>query len=228
MAVILVVEDDFYPRICRDNDPRLRSSDSVGQRRASAGSSSLVRPDRRAFHRRLFAAEVTWRLRLGARPLLRPMLRILARASRDGFAACCSQPNTSCPSPIPRPAELSVQNLLANDRLSDRIDEEKVRNRDLRSRHCRDRPQRADHSRPEPEHHLGNRAFYQTFRTSAMKPGLSHLCAGNRQWDIPRCSLLESVIPIASVEGFRWNMIFHHRPAHHAGQRPQDIPAGRK
>lgn len=50
-----------------------------------------------------------------------------------------------------------------------------------------------------------NRAFYQTFRTSAAETEGCHIYAlGNRQWDIPALrTLLESVIPHrASVEGF--------------------------
>jgi PAS domain S-box-containing protein len=50
-----------------------------------------------------------------------------------------------------------------------------------------------------------NRAFYQTFRTSAKETEGCHIYAlGNRQWDIPALrNLLESVIPHrASVEGF--------------------------
>src|SRR3984893_9261495 len=50
-----------------------------------------------------------------------------------------------------------------------------------------------------------NRAFYQTFRTSAEETeGCLIYDLGNRQWDIPALrSLLESVIPHrASVEGF--------------------------
>ena len=50
-----------------------------------------------------------------------------------------------------------------------------------------------------------NRAFYQTFRTSANQTEGCHIYAlGNRQWDIPALrTLLESVIPHrASVEGF--------------------------
>jgi len=50
-----------------------------------------------------------------------------------------------------------------------------------------------------------NRAFYQTFRTSADETeGCLIYALGNRQWDIPALrSLLESVIPHrASVEGF--------------------------
>src|SRR5476649_1264532 len=50
-----------------------------------------------------------------------------------------------------------------------------------------------------------NRAFYQTFRTSADETEGCHIYAlGNRQWDIPALrTLLESVIPHrASVEGF--------------------------
>jgi PAS domain S-box-containing protein len=50
-----------------------------------------------------------------------------------------------------------------------------------------------------------NRAFYQTFRTSAGETEGCHIYAlGNRQWDIPALrTLLESVIPHrASVEGF--------------------------
>src|SRR6202789_3560858 len=50
-----------------------------------------------------------------------------------------------------------------------------------------------------------NRAFYQTFRTSADKTeGCLIYDLGNRQWDIPALrTLLESVIPHrASVEGF--------------------------
>lgn len=50
-----------------------------------------------------------------------------------------------------------------------------------------------------------NRAFYQTFRTSAGETEGCHIYElGNRQWDIPALrTLLESVIPHrASVEGF--------------------------
>jgi PAS domain S-box-containing protein len=50
-----------------------------------------------------------------------------------------------------------------------------------------------------------NRAFYQTFRTSAVETeGCLIYDLGNRQWDIPALrTLLESVIPHrASVEGF--------------------------
>jgi len=50
-----------------------------------------------------------------------------------------------------------------------------------------------------------NRAFYQTFRTSADETEGCHIYElGNRQWDIPALrTLLESVIPHrASVEGF--------------------------
>jgi len=50
-----------------------------------------------------------------------------------------------------------------------------------------------------------NRAFYQTFRTSAVETEGCHIYdLGNRQWDIPALrTLLESVIPHrASVEGF--------------------------
>jgi PAS domain S-box-containing protein len=50
-----------------------------------------------------------------------------------------------------------------------------------------------------------NRAFYQTFRTSADETEGCYIYAlGNRQWDIPALrTLLESVIPHrASVEGF--------------------------
>src|SRR6202521_87012 len=50
-----------------------------------------------------------------------------------------------------------------------------------------------------------NRAFYQTFRTSADETEGCHIYdLGNRQWDIPALrTLLESVIPHrASVEGF--------------------------
>src|SRR3984885_11280079 len=50
-----------------------------------------------------------------------------------------------------------------------------------------------------------NRAFYQTFRTSAEETEGCHIYAlGNRQWDIPALrTLLESVIPHrTSVEGF--------------------------
>ena len=50
-----------------------------------------------------------------------------------------------------------------------------------------------------------NRAFYQTFRTSADETEGCHIYdLGNRQWDIPSLrTLLESVIPHrASVEGF--------------------------
>jgi len=50
-----------------------------------------------------------------------------------------------------------------------------------------------------------NRAFYQTFRTSANETeGCLIYDLGNRQWDIPALrTLLESVIPHrASVEGF--------------------------
>src|SRR6202162_2193407 len=50
-----------------------------------------------------------------------------------------------------------------------------------------------------------NRAFYQTFRTSAGETEGCHIYdLGNRQWDIPALrTLLESVIPHrASVEGF--------------------------
>lgn len=50
-----------------------------------------------------------------------------------------------------------------------------------------------------------NRAFYQTFRTSAEETVGCHIYdLGNRQWDIPALrTLLESVIPHrASVEGF--------------------------
>ncbi len=50
-----------------------------------------------------------------------------------------------------------------------------------------------------------NRAFYQTFRTSALETEGSLIYSlGNRQWDIPALrNLLESVIPHrASVEGF--------------------------
>src|SRR6202165_3385081 len=50
-----------------------------------------------------------------------------------------------------------------------------------------------------------NRAFYQTFRTSAdTTEGCNIYDLGNRQWDIPALrTLLESVIPHrASVEGF--------------------------
>src|SRR6202140_283496 len=50
-----------------------------------------------------------------------------------------------------------------------------------------------------------NRAFYQTFRTSADETEGCHIYdLGNRQWDIPALrTLLESVIPDrASVEGF--------------------------
>jgi PAS domain S-box-containing protein len=50
-----------------------------------------------------------------------------------------------------------------------------------------------------------NRAFYQTFRTSAEETEGSHIYElGNRQWDIPSLrTLLESVIPHrATVEGF--------------------------
>jgi PAS domain S-box-containing protein len=50
-----------------------------------------------------------------------------------------------------------------------------------------------------------NRAFYQTFRTSAAETEGCHIYElGNRQWDIPALrTLLESVIPHrASVEGF--------------------------
>ena len=50
-----------------------------------------------------------------------------------------------------------------------------------------------------------NRAFYQTFRTSADETeGCLIYDLGNRQWDIPSLrTLLESVIPHrASVEGF--------------------------
>jgi PAS domain S-box-containing protein len=50
-----------------------------------------------------------------------------------------------------------------------------------------------------------NRAFYQTFRTSAEQTEGCHIYdLGNRQWDIPALrTLLESVIPHrASVEGF--------------------------
>lgn len=50
-----------------------------------------------------------------------------------------------------------------------------------------------------------NRAFYQTFRTSAVETEGSLIYSlGNRQWDIPALrNLLESVIPHrASVEGF--------------------------
>src|ERR1700687_6480690 len=50
-----------------------------------------------------------------------------------------------------------------------------------------------------------NRAFYQTFRTSADETeGCLIYDLGNRQWDIPALrTLLESVIPHrASVEGF--------------------------
>src|SRR3984885_9297851 len=50
-----------------------------------------------------------------------------------------------------------------------------------------------------------NRAFYQTFRTSAEETeGCLIYDLGNRQWDIPALRiLLESVIPHrASVEGF--------------------------
>ena len=72
-----------------------------------------------------------------------------------------------------------------------------------------------------------NRAFYQTFRTS---PGETEGCQiyelGNRQWDIPALrTLLESVIPHrASVEGLRGRARFSdHWPAHHAGQRAQDL-----
>ncbi len=56
-----------------------------------------------------------------------------------------------------------------------------------------------------------NRAFYQTFRTSADETEGCHIYAlGNRQWDIPALrTLLESVIPHrASVEGFEVEHVF--------------------
>ncbi len=56
-----------------------------------------------------------------------------------------------------------------------------------------------------------NRAFYQTFRTSAEETEGCHIYAlGNRQWDIPALrTLLESVIPHrASVEGFEVEHVF--------------------
>src|SRR5271156_2088320 len=56
-----------------------------------------------------------------------------------------------------------------------------------------------------------NRAFYQTFRTSAEQTEGCHIYdLGNRQWDIPALhTLLESVIPHrASVEGFEVEHIF--------------------
>lgn len=56
-----------------------------------------------------------------------------------------------------------------------------------------------------------NRAFYQTFRTSAAETEGCHIYAlGNRQWDIPALrTLLESVIPHrASVEGFEVEHVF--------------------
>lgn len=56
-----------------------------------------------------------------------------------------------------------------------------------------------------------NRAFYQTFRTSAdVTEGCNIYDLGNRQWDIPALrTLLESVIPHrASVEGFEVEHVF--------------------
>jgi len=68
-----------------------------------------------------------------------------------------------------------------------------------------------------------NRAFYQTFRTSAAETEGCHIYdLGNRQWDIPALrTLLESVIPHrASVEGFE---VEHNFPT--IGQRTMLVNA---